>query len=148
MRSAENDDGKSNIRGTRPVTVMVSWVFDVEDIVAKNRKARVPGTKGLANRKGKAFVQNDFAILFNRGWKWIEEAMEAADAIRKRYAKLKQTGDSETLQGLEAFLADIHTKVGAKSLGALVKAFGKEEGQDSEDKDSDDVGDVDSDDAD
>jgi hypothetical protein len=69
--------------------------------------------------------------------------MEAADAIRKRRAKLEQAGNSKTLEGLEAFLADINTKVGAKSLGALVKAFGKEEGEDSQDEDNVDVGDVD-----
>jgi hypothetical protein len=51
MRSAENEDGKSNIRGTRPVATMVSWVFDVEDIVAKNKKARVPGTKDPRNKQ-------------------------------------------------------------------------------------------------
>lgn len=142
MRTSENEHGKSTVRGTRPVAVMVSWVFDVEDIVAKNQRTRVPGTKGPGNPKGKAFVQHDFRILFNRQWKWIEEAVDAADAIRKRRAKLQQAGDPETLKDLEDFLAGTTAKVGARSLGALVKVFGKKEGEvlsedDSEDEEED-----------
>lgn len=64
MRSVDSDvgTGKSNVKGGRPIGVLVEWVTNIEDIMRKHHNGRTePGKK-----RGGKFVQRDFELLFSR----------------------------------------------------------------------------------
>jgi hypothetical protein len=64
MRSTDSDVGKSNVRVSCPVAVLVGWVRDVDDIMLKheNKKIQVDvraqkkTTQRKALKKGKKFI--------------------------------------------------------------------------------------------
>ncbi|KAJ7918545.1 hypothetical protein B0H13DRAFT_2321292 [Mycena leptocephala] len=145
MRSTDSDVGKSNVRVSRPVAVLVGWVRDVDDIMLKHENKKIPVNERAqkktmqckALKKGKKFIQRDFEVLFNRGWAWIEMEQLAAEAICERRDKLEATGDQEKLDKFDDFLADENPKngLGVKTLFETVRVFGEEEDSTGDDSD-------------
>ncbi|KAJ6468768.1 hypothetical protein C8R45DRAFT_956071 [Mycena sanguinolenta] len=134
MRSVDSDvrTGKSNVKGGRPISVLVEWVTDIEDIMRKHHNQRIPAERG--RKKGPKFVQRDFELLFSRKFQWIESAQDAAEAIRKQRERL--AGNNTKLQAFNKYLADNDPKkaMGVKSFAEAVQAFGEEK----QSRDSDD----------
>ncbi|KAJ7507404.1 hypothetical protein B0H11DRAFT_1902566 [Mycena galericulata] len=110
----------------QPITVLVQWVTDIEEILRKH----------LATNPPRSF-QKDFEILFARRITWVMTCQTAARAIRDERRKFEAEKDATKLAACNLFLANDERKkgVGIQSLLMRVENFGEV------DEDDDDEGD-------
>ncbi|KAJ7495886.1 hypothetical protein B0H11DRAFT_1910182 [Mycena galericulata] len=133
MRASE----KSKV--PQPITVLVQWVTDIEEILRKHLGQKIPiaDTRKASNKPAKKFVQKDFEILFARRINWLMTCQTAAGAIRDQRRNFEAEEDATKLAAFNLFLANDERKkgVGIQSLLMRVENFGEV------DEDDDDEGD-------
>ncbi|KAJ7464326.1 hypothetical protein B0H11DRAFT_2240722 [Mycena galericulata] len=117
---------KGSNKSAQPLSILVSWIRDVDEILKNHENKRVPNPGSQTSKKAKKkFTQKDFEGLFGRRWAWLESCQIAGEAMRSQRASFAD--DLDKLAAFKAFLADAEPKHGLGILTFIerVKNFGE-----------------------
>ncbi|KAJ7510343.1 hypothetical protein B0H11DRAFT_2415430 [Mycena galericulata] len=126
---------KGSNKSAQPLSILVSWIRDVDNILKNHENKRVSTPGSQASKKSmKKFTQKDFEGLFGRRWAWLESCQIAAEAMRSQRAIFAD--DLDKLAAFKAFLADAEPKHGLGILTFIerVENFGERYDEEEQEK--------------